>query len=835
MRKELAIILMFVNLSSANSQITTTYYDDSALRDSVVESFLKVIHSSVVQSKKIIIPKLDVSQLLREDKGKEGLAVPYRFGKGIDQNLTLNDGNWVEMDDGRLWSLAFEADSAQSLNFIFKDFHLPDEGKLYIVNHNGTVVYGPVTPNTINNEGHFLTDVIPDSKVTVLLYEPSFSRGLSSLTISKTVYGYRAAMVDQNDGLIRSSESCNNDIACFPEFQKEAKAVAKVLDSNGESCFSGSLMMSTNMDYKGYFLTAFHCIDINGDGILSVAEKANTQNWMFKFNYRKTSCEGNNVTSGYSYNGSTFRAAYYPTDFALVEINQTIPQNGLYSWLGWDRTGNVPSSGTCIHHPSGDVMKISIDDDPLSSSTFAGYSNNHWTTNFDDGVVEHGSSGSPLLNSDKKVVGQLHDNFDWIGILTYCSQPRGDFGKISLSWPGGGSNSTRLSDWLDPNGWGITVMPGSADLIISGDEYLYKTGIYSLSSLPSGMSVNWSLTGDNAASYIIEANTPSTNQCKITQKTDVDINGSASLTLSAQIMYGGSVFYTTSKELTGHYIAGPMVPCGTTFYYVNPLPANHTVEWEADGQNLEYDNVQSGTIPENLYPYVIDHQQNERHYGTLTATVKLGNTVVGTLVKQIDTAGGFSGTWYQQPSLTDSTNAVPQTFSHQSSLPVVPNRMVYLVSDDFANSTITHSGNGLFLMYWYNSNGVISFIPVPPVNTPPGQLLFENINGISADGCRSFSFRIIRAPQLSLPFTLSATLSEGSCQFTLGADEEAMASADERLEISTEWHLTVTRSDTGSVVHESSISGSSKTIGTSGWEIFLLVVQILCTFATAFP
>lgn len=363
---------------------------------------------------------------------------------------------------------------------------------------------------------------------------------------------------------------------------------------------------------------------------------------------------------------------------------------------------------------------------------------------------------------------------------------------------------------------------------ILGSNFVFNTEDYWITSVPDTCSVNWFLTGDNAANFIVENDTPSHNECRITRITNAEFSGYTDLTLSAQIMHGGSVISTVSKELIAPFIEGPMVPCGTTFYYVDPLPANHTVEWEADGQNLGYDNVQSGSIPANLYPYVIDHQQNERHYGTLTATVKSGNTVVGTLVKQIDTAGGFSGTWYQQPSLTDSTNVVPQPFTHQSSLPIVPERTVYLVSDDFQNSTITHIGNGFLLMNWYNSNGVISFIPVPPVNTPPGQILFENINGRSADGCRSFSFQIIRAPQLSLPFTLFATPSEGSCQFSLSANEEGKPSADERLEISKEWHLTVTRSDTGSVVHESSVSGTSKTIGNSGWEpgIYIATAQV---------
>ena len=363
---------------------------------------------------------------------------------------------------------------------------------------------------------------------------------------------------------------------------------------------------------------------------------------------------------------------------------------------------------------------------------------------------------------------------------------------------------------------------------ILGSNAVYNSADYSVTTVPDTCSVNWFLTGANAANFIVENDTPYHNKCRITRISNAEFSGSANLTLSAQIMRGGSVISTVSKELIAPFIEGPMVPCGTTFYYVDPLFANQSISWEANGQNLEYDPVPNGTIPEEyLFPYVIVHQQNERHYGTLTAIVRLNNITVGTLVKQIDTAGGFTGTWYQEPTLTDSTNVIPQSFSHMSNLSIVPNRKVYLVSEDFVNSTITHTGNGFLLMNWSNSNGVISFIPIAPINAPPGQILFENINGRSADGCRSFSFQIIRAPQLSLPFTLSATLSEGSCQFTLGADGETMASTDERLEISKEWRLTVTRSDTGSAVYESSVSGTSKTIGISGWEPGIYIATAL--------
>lgn len=167
-------------------------------------------------------------------------------------------------------------------------------------------------------------------------------------------------------------------------------------------------------------LTAFHCIDIGVlPGSLSAAEIDQAEHWMFKFGYKKHTCTGSDyILLGISYNGATFRAAYCPTDFALVEMTSN-PGTVMYSnatWLGWDKSGNTPLSGTFIHHPLGEPMKISFDINTLSlhdgiinwDNNTSSPVNTHWETTLDNGVVQPGSSGSPLLDQNKRVVGQLH-------------------------------------------------------------------------------------------------------------------------------------------------------------------------------------------------------------------------------------------------------------------------------------------------------------------------------------------------------------------------------------------------------------------------------------------
>ncbi|MDR0680528.1 MAG: hypothetical protein LBG15_01555, partial [Dysgonamonadaceae bacterium] len=134
------------------------------------------------------------------------------------------------------------------------------------------------------------------------------------------------------------------------------------------------------------------------------------------------------------------------------------------TFLGWDRTGNNPSSGTGIHHPAGMVMKISFDNNALTSnSTILNWTdgthspaNSHWTVGLDNGTVERGSSGSPLFDQNHRVVGQLH------GGNPECPPATFYYGKFNWSWTGNGSDNTRLRNWLDPNNTGITVLDGLA-------------------------------------------------------------------------------------------------------------------------------------------------------------------------------------------------------------------------------------------------------------------------------------------------------------------------------------------------------------------------------------
>lgn len=314
------LILLIATFLPVQAQVETRYYSSPQHSLEITRAKELVRNSSVHR-----MSSFDVKALLKEDSIMDECDVPYRFGMDFPLSLTLDDGEWHQLDNGRVWTISFESAGALSLNFIFDNFYLPEGATLEIINDDATAFYGPVNSKAIPDNGHFMTDLIPGEKACIYLYEPSECIGKSTLTITRLIHAYRGLNLNAfaNRGL-QFSCSCNVDVACHPEYAEESKGVGLVMLANGTELCSGSLLMSTDMSFKPYFLTAFHCIDSSSDGSLSSAEKDAAENWMFKFNFKKEECNGSTIAASTTYNGAIFRAAWNNTDFALVEVNHDL-------------------------------------------------------------------------------------------------------------------------------------------------------------------------------------------------------------------------------------------------------------------------------------------------------------------------------------------------------------------------------------------------------------------------------------------------------------------------------------------------------------------------------
>jgi subtilisin-like proprotein convertase family protein len=157
------------------------------------------------------------------------------------------------------------------------------------------------------------------------------------------------------------------------------------------------------------------------------------------------------------------RANFASSDFTLLEMSALPPQSFNFYLNGWSHDPNPATSSWVIHHPSGDVKKIAVDSDPPVNGI--NWGPNHWRIDdssadpahrgYEAGTTEPGSSGSPLFNEDHRITGQLHG-----GTASCTSDTYDEYGKVAVSWTGGGATASRLSDWLDPLNSGALGIDG---------------------------------------------------------------------------------------------------------------------------------------------------------------------------------------------------------------------------------------------------------------------------------------------------------------------------------------------------------------------------------------
>lgn len=260
-----------------------------------------------------------------------------------------------------------------------------------------------------------------------------------------------APPVTSQAGVFAQSQSCEMDATCSSTWADEENATAKItfVDESGMSWLcSGTLLNNAASDFTPYFLSANHCIS-------NQIRASSLETWWF---YRSAACGSSVPDAKFTRNsgGATLLYASPLTDTAFMRLIQSPPPGAVFA--GWIPNALAAGSAvTGIHHPRGDLQKISFGNvsgfmdctglsvtDTFYCSPTSSSNAEYLAVTPTGGIWEPGSSGSGLftaINGIHYLAGQL------LGGITSCANPRspGYFGRFDLAY------AAALSRWLRPS------------------------------------------------------------------------------------------------------------------------------------------------------------------------------------------------------------------------------------------------------------------------------------------------------------------------------------------------------------------------------------------------
>ena len=471
-RNNIVFLLCLFISTYANAQIST---NEKPISFSMK---LETAKKSTLGMPAITMPSIDIEKLKGEDKENEKLNRPYRFGYTHKVNYSITDsGVWYELPNGdRLWQLSITCPNALSVNLCYDRFWLPEGGKFFVYSADKTQCLGAYTSRNdrgcMDKPGRFATAPIKGGNIVLEYYHPNGTGPEAVISIEYIVHGYRNT--DSTHETNSSTPDCFIDINCDEgqEWQLEKNAVALVFGIN--TSFTGALINTTDLSQKPYFLTARHCLTDD-----TTAISVPTEYFMFTWDYERKGCGSESGTKLPCRTvGAEVVADNFHSDFALLRLLDDPAEIANYSpyYLGWDSSGNCGGAGVCIHHPLATVKRISTTNSQQATADGKVWETTWMATQNGYGPTAKGSSGSPLINDEHKVIGQLFASY------STCAEPYNQnlFSRFDVAWTGDGSGSPykRLDCWLDSISKGVLSLEGLLPIAtqdtISTDKSIYS-------------------------------------------------------------------------------------------------------------------------------------------------------------------------------------------------------------------------------------------------------------------------------------------------------------------------------------------------------------------------
>ncbi|MEM1122436.1 MAG: hypothetical protein AAGJ18_18465, partial [Bacteroidota bacterium] len=431
---------------------------------SLSESFLERHLADKIPQK--MVPKFQRGKLERV----KALHPNFAFeSAAVNTDINLrNSGEWIDLEDGgRLWRLKITTEGVRSMTLLYDDFYLPEDAKFFLYTENEAQVLGAFTATNNKPSGKFSTSKTYGESVYLEYHEPPKVSSEPRISINKILQELPTGRSRGQFGF-NASVDCHINVNCKDDAatQVQKRGVVRIMlvlqDSTNGDIFagfcSGALMNNTARDQTPYLLTAFHCIV---EGFTPIYDQ-----WQFNFGYESGGCD-NPATEPFTRTlvGAEQISGRQDPDFLLVKLTSPIPSSFRPYYAGWNRADNAtPQNGKMIHHPCGDIKKITIDNENTAEihnrninwTEYTSTPQSHFNVLFDEGYSQVGASGSPIFGSDGLVYGQLHGGNT---NLADCKVNNLFFGRMAASWDNE-SATARLRDYLDPLNTGTTTLDG---------------------------------------------------------------------------------------------------------------------------------------------------------------------------------------------------------------------------------------------------------------------------------------------------------------------------------------------------------------------------------------
>jgi V8-like Glu-specific endopeptidase len=215
--------------------------------------------------------------------------------------------------------------------------------------------------------------------------------------------------VNLGGNLCDFNESCVENAECvsIPQAIEDVRnAFASIVFRSGPfyyACTGGLIADSDTSSDIPYFLTANHC----------VSKSQEAQSLETFFQYVEPNCSGASSCelslSDSDTTGSTIIASNRTGDYTLLRLSENPPGGSVY--LGWNDADVAHSNGEELYrisHPGAAPQAYSEHQVDTSAATCRTWPRGAWIYSRDTfGATEGGSSGSPVLNANGEIVGQL--------------------------------------------------------------------------------------------------------------------------------------------------------------------------------------------------------------------------------------------------------------------------------------------------------------------------------------------------------------------------------------------------------------------------------------------